>query len=153
MVDRFDRFTALISSGHRSVQKIQRDEMEKYGLKGAFAQYLLAMARFPDGISATELCEVCDRDKAAVSRIFAELESKALICRADPGESQYRARMALTPAGKEAAEYVKRRATVAVELAGQGLSEEDRQIFYASLDRIAANLETLCQNGLPEEVL
>lgn len=152
MVSRFELFTGLISAGIRFVQKIERDEMEKYGLKGAYAQYLLAMARYPDGITATELCEVCDRDKAAVSRILSELESKELIRRVDSGESQYRARLALTTAGIQAAQFVERRATVAVELAGQGLSDEDRHILYSSLERITSNLETLCQNGLPEEL-
>ena len=45
MVNRFEQFTGLISAGNRCVQKIERDEMEKFGLKGAYAQYLLAMAR------------------------------------------------------------------------------------------------------------
>lgn len=152
MVSRFEQFTGLISAGNRFVQKIEREEMEKYGLKGAYAQYLLAMTRYSEGITATELCEVCDRDKAAVSRILAELESKELICRVDPGESQYRARLALTPAGVEAAEFIQRRATVAVELAGRGLSDENRQIFYAALDLITSNLEALCQSGLPDDL-
>ena len=152
MVSRFEQFTGLISAGNRFVQKIERDEMEKYGLKGAYAQYLLAMTRYPDGITATELCEVCDRDKAAVSRILSELESKELIRRVNPGESQYRSRLALTEAGLEAANFVERRATIAVELAGRGLSESDRQIFYSALERITSNLNELCQNGLPDEM-
>ena len=83
MLDRFEQFTAAISTIHRFVQKIERDEMEKYGLKGASAQYLLAMARYPEGITAAALCDVCDRDKAAVSRILSEMEKK----RADrPGQ-------------------------------------------------------------------
>lgn len=152
MVNRFEQFTGLISAGNRFVQKIERDEMEKYGLKGAYAQYLLAMARYPQGITASELCEVCDRDKAAVSRMLSELESKKLIHRVNPDEGQYRSRLALTDAGLEAADFVRRRATIAVELAGQGLSEKSRQIFYACLARIAANLENLCKNGLPDEL-
>lgn len=152
MVNRFEQFTGLISAGNRSVQKIERDEMEKFGLKGAYAQYLLAMARYPQGITAAELCEVCDRDKAAVSRMLSELENKNLICRVNPAEGQYRSRLTLTDSGLQAADFVRRRATIAVELAGQGLTEEDRQVFYTCLTRIAANLENLCQNGLPDEL-
>lgn len=151
MRDRFEQFTSAISSIHRFVQKIERDEMEKYGLKGASAQYLLAMERYPDGVTAATLCDVCDRDKAAVSRILAEMESKGLIYRIDNGENQYRALLALTPAGQEAADYVNRRAIIAVELAGQGLTDEDRKVMYTSLERIAANIQTLSREGIPEK--
>ena len=37
---------------------------------------------------------------------------------------------------------------IAVEQAGGGLTEEDRRILYASLDRIADNLQRICKDGL-----
>lgn len=151
MLDRFEQFTSAISSIHRFVQKIERDEMEKYGLKGASAQYLLAMARYPQGITAAMLCEVCDRDKAAVSRILSEMEAKGLVARVSSGESQYRALLTLTPEGKEAADYVNQKVTVAVELAGKGVTDEDRKILYASLERISANIQALSHKGIPEK--
>lgn len=151
MLDRFEQFTAAISSIHRFVQKIERDEMDKYGLKGASAQYLLAMARYPEGVTAATLCDICDRDKAAVSRILAEMEAKGLVHRVDSGESQYRALLALTPAGKEAADYVNRKATIAVELAGKDLTEDDRRVLYASLEAIAASIRTLSHKGIPDD--
>ena len=151
MLNRFEQFTAAISSIHRFIQKIERDEMEKYDLKGASAQYLLAMARFPEGVTAATLCEVCDRDKAAVSRILSEMETKGLICRVSSGESQYRALLALTPAGQQAADFVSRKVTIAVELAGKGLTDEDRKVLYTSLERIASNIKTLSREGIPEQ--
>ena len=151
MLDRFEQFTAAISSIHRFVQKIERDEMDKYGLKGASAQYLLAMARYPEGVTAATLCDICDRDKAAVSRILAEIEAKGLVHRVDSGESQYRALLALTPAGKEAADYVNHKATIAVELAGKDLTEDDRRVLYASLESIAANIRVLSHKGIPDD--
>lgn len=151
MVSRFEQFTSAISSIYRYVQKIERDEMEKYGLKGAFAQYLLAMEHHPQGITAAALCEVCDKDKSAVSRILTEMEAKGLILRESDHDSQYRARLTLTEAGKQAAGFVSRKATIAVELAGKGLADADRKIFYATLDLIAANLQAVSQNGIPDE--
>lgn len=151
MLNRFEQFTAAISSIHRFVQKIERDEMEKYGLKGASAQYLLAMERYPEGVTAAALCEVCDRDKAAVSRILAEMESKGLVYRVNASESQYRALLALTPAGKQAADYVNKKATIAVELVGKGLTDENRKILYASLEQIAANIKVVSHRGIPDD--
>ena len=149
MLDRFEQFTTAISALYRDVQKIERDEMEKRGLRGAFAQYLLAISRHPQGITASALCEACDKDKAAVSRIIAEMEAKGLLEKENDGISQYRARLRLTPAGQEAAAYVRERVAIAVELAGHGLSDGDRQAFYRTLERISANLQQICLDGIP----
>lgn len=151
MLDRFEQFTSMISALHRDVQKIERDEMEKRGLRGAFAQYLLAISRHPEGITAAALCEVCDKDKAAVSRIISEMEVKGLLEKENDGISQYRARLRLTPEGQAAAMFVRERASIAVELAGSGLSDEDRKVFYSALERISANLQQICMDGIPEK--
>lgn len=150
MLDRFDRFTSAISSIHRFVQKIERHEMEKYGLKGAAAQYLLAMARYPQGITAAALCDVCDRDKAAVSRILADMEEKGLILRTGPGDTQYRALLTLTDKGREAARFVDQKAATAVALAGRDLDDTERKIFYNALEKIANSLKTLSAKGIPD---
>jgi DNA-binding MarR family transcriptional regulator len=149
MLNRFEQFTSAISALCRDVQKIERDEMEKQGLRGAFAQYLLAISRHPEGITASALCEVCDKDKAAVSRIIGEMESKGLLQKINDGTSQYRARISLTPAGEEAAAFVRERASAAVELAGSGLSDEDRKAFYKTLELISENLQEICKKGIP----
>lgn len=150
MIDRFEQFTSVISSIYRYVQKIERDEMEKYGLKGAFAQYLLAIGHYPQGVTAAALCETCDKDKAAISRIVAEMESKGLVRRDSNGENQYRARLRLTEAGHKAAQFVRERAEIAVEIAGKGLSDQDRATFYAALELIAGNIQSICCKGIPE---
>lgn len=149
MLNRFEQFTSAIAALCRDVQKIERDEMEKQGLRGAFAQYLLAISRYPEGITASALCEVCDKDKAAVSRIIGEMESKGLLQKINDGTSQYRARISLTPAGEEAAAFVRERASAAVELAGSGLSDEDRKAFYKTLELISENLQEICKKGIP----
>ncbi len=150
MLSRFEQFTSAISAIYRDVQKLERDEMEKHGLRGAFAQYLVAISRHPEGITAAALCEVCDKDKAAVSRVITELEAKGLLIKENDGTSQYRAKLYLTESGQEAARFVKERASVAVELAGSGLSDPDRKVFYAALERIASNLQRISKDGIPE---
>lgn len=150
MIDRFEQFVSYISAIHRDIQKIERDEMVKYGLKGAYAQYLVAMHRYPEGITAAELCEICGKDKAAVSRALSEMESKGLLIRQGNHDNQYRAKLFLTVAGKNAADYVCRKAIAAVEIAGQGLNDETRTLLYRSLRDIAAQIQIIARDGLPE---
>ena len=130
--------------------KIERDEMEKYGLRGSYVQYLIAMTRYPEGVTSTKLSEVCDKDKAAISRIVAEMESKGLITRESDKNNLYRAKLVLTEEGKKAADFVCERAEKAVTAAGMGLGDDDRKIFYGALAIFEANLRRIAHDGIPE---
>jgi DNA-binding MarR family transcriptional regulator len=81
MVGRFEQFCTAISSIYRAIQKIERVEMAKYGLKGPHAQCMLAMDRHPEGITAARLCEICEKDKAAISRTLSEMVQEGLVSR------------------------------------------------------------------------
>ena len=148
MVSRFVLFATSISGIYHYIQKIERMEMEKYGLKGPHAQCLLAMSRYPKGITSARLCEACDKDKAAISRMVAELEEKKMIIRIPNGGGRYRAQLQLTELGKAAADHVEQRAQLAVEEAGTGMSEEQRTVMYEALGLIAGNLQMICAQGL-----
>lgn len=149
MISRYEQFSYIISCIYRQIQKIERDEMIKYGVRGSCAQYLAAMSRHPEGMTSTQLCEVCDRDKAAVSRALADMEDHGLVMRQSATDSNYRAMITLTQQGKELAAIVFDRAQAAVDAAGHGLTDEDRKVFYAALDLIATNLQVICRNGIP----
>ena len=148
MVTRFEQFTSSVASIYRSIQKIERVEMAKYGLKGPHAQVLLAMSRYPDGVTSGELVKLCDKDKAAISRTVAELEREGMVCRQGRNGNFYRAALTLTQRGREAAEHVAIRAKRAVETASNGLNDDSRQALYAALDLIASPLQTICDEGL-----
>lgn len=150
MKSRYEEFAGIISSINRSIQKIERDEMVKYGYKGAYAQYLAVMNRNPEGITSAQLCEMSDRDKAAVSRIVAEMEEKGLVVRESDNDHLYRAKLLLTDEGRRAAEYVCARAAAAVEAGGHGLSDGNRRIFYETLALISDNLRHVQKDGIPD---
>ena len=150
MLSRFEQFSFVISGINRYIQKIERDEMIKYGYKGAFAQYLVTIQHYPEGITAAQLCEICDKDKAAVSRIVAEMEEKGLVTRSSGSARLYKARITLTDEGKRAADYVSQRARAAVKAVGSELDDSDRAALYSMLDFIAARLHTLSKEGIPD---
>ena len=150
MVDRFERFSFAISEISRYWHKLAADEMGKYGLKGSHSVYLLTMYRYPDGITAPQLCELCGKDKADVSRMMSIMEKKELVTKEGIYQNLYRGIFKLTEKGKAAAEYVRRRASLAVEIAGKDLTDEKRDIFYEALESIAYNLRNLSKEGLPQ---
>ena len=151
MVTRFEQFTASVASIHRSIQKIERVEMAKYGLKGPHAQVLLAMSRFPEGVTSSELVKLCDKDKAAISRTVSELEKEGMVIREGKNGNNYRAALTLTDRGREAASHVAIRAGHAVEAASNGLSEGNRRVLYQALELIATHLQNICDTGLAEK--
>lgn len=150
MVIRFEQFCTAISSIHRSIQKIERVEMAKYGLKGPHAQCLVAMARYPEGITAARLCEICEKDKAAISRTVAELEQANMVSRADPDGKRYRSNLTLTEKGREVADNVNNLVFLAVSQASEGYDDEKQQIFVRVLNLVSGNLQTICREGLKE---
>ena len=150
MITRYELFSSSVSSLSRDIQSIERTEMAKFGLKGPHAQCLLAMLRHPLGVTSAQLCELCAKDKAAISRIVSELEKARMIRRDCPNGNIYRAALLLTERGRAAADAVSRRAKVAVEAAGEGLTDAQREVFYHVLSVISGNLHTMCKNGLKE---
>ncbi len=150
MVERFEKFSTLVSAINKYVQRIEADEMIRMGLKGSFAQYLVAMSRYPEGITSSMLCEVCDKDKGAVSRAIAEMQEKGLVNEKGLLGTRYRAKHTLTDEGKKVAEYVIQKATRAVSMANIGLSEEDRKTFYHVLEVYYTNLKVVCENGIKD---
>lgn len=150
MTSRYELLSSSVSSMYHDIQKIERVEMAKFGLKGPHAQCMLAMRRHPAGLTAAQLCELCEKDKAAISRTVAELEQAGMVTREERNGSRYRALLTLTEQGAAAAENVSRRAQVAIEQAGVGLEDDQRQVFYKVLSLIANNLHTICKDGLSE---
>ena len=151
MRSRYEIISLSVSSMYHDIQRIERTEMAKFGLKGPHAQCLLAMSRYPEGVTSGELVKLCDKDKAAISRTVAELEREGMVTRQGKNGNFYRAALILTDRGREAADHVAIRAGQAVEAASNGLSDGNRRVLYAALDLIANHLQTLCDEGLAEE--
>lgn len=152
MIGRFEQFCTAISSIQHSIARIERVEMEKYGLKGPHAQCMLVMERNPEGITAAQLCVTCEKDKAAISRTVSELLEAGMITRLDPNGKRYRSRLYLTEKGKAVAKQVDDRVHRAVSQVSEGYDVETREIFVHVLDMIAVNLQELCQKGVDQEI-
>ena len=152
MISRFEQFSYVISGIHRQIQKIERAEMIKRGYKGAFAQYLATLHRYEAGLTATELCEICDKDKAAVSRILAEMEEKGLVEREKKVVRTYRSKITLTEKGRETAEFVAARAKLAISaVSDEVMDEQQREVLYSTLDALYKNLRKVVEEGISKE--
>lgn len=150
MINRFARFSLAISEIDRCCHKLAAEEMAKHDLNIAHAFYLTTLIQYPQGITAAKLSELCGKNKADVSRMISILEKKGLVRRETIAGKLYRAKLLLTEEGRRAAAHVQGRAALAVELAGSGMTDTDRETFYRCLEQITARLQVLSKEGLPQ---
>ncbi len=151
MTDRFEHFTFANTEINKFLRRLTGEEMEKHGLKSAHAIYFTVLAKHSDtGLTATNLCELCGRDKADASRMLNLMEKKGLVIKHGTHQNHYNGVFRLTKEGEKIADCVSRKAARAVEIAGKDLSPETRQIFYNALDSITENLRELTLKGIPD---
>lgn len=143
MTDRFERFISVISEIDKHWHKVAANVMAEYGLKGPYAIYLITLFKHPDGLNASQLSEICERNKADVSRAINDMENKGLLFKNLVNNSFYRARLVLTEKGMNAAKKIKLTAECAVDAASSGITDKEREILYKSLDIISDNLKTM----------
>ena len=106
MLTNYETFSLGLHELYRSIHKNESAVMNKYGLRGAYVKYLVALLQCPEGLTISQLCEVCDQDKAAVSRAVSELVGREFLWRFNPKGNHYRAKLKLTERGTELAREV-----------------------------------------------
>ena len=89
MKERFERFTVLIAKISKSIRKIKNLAMAEYGLKSSHVSCLYYL-RFSNSITATDLCDKCEDDKATISRSIEFLEKKGYLTRDSSGVKKYK---------------------------------------------------------------
>ena len=142
MEERFETFTVLITRISRSIKRIKADEMADFELKGPHVSCLYYLSQ-QDGMTAAELCERCDEDKAAISRSLDDLEKNGYITCASGAGKRYKSPLRLTERGKAVGRAIGEKITRIVEAASEGLSEAERQTMYRALALVSENLERI----------
>lgn len=142
MINRFETLTTAAASICKSIRTIQGCRMGSIGMHGTDVMCLYFLKLYSDGLTAAELSEKCRADKAGISRILASLEERQLIeYKNNDCKRKYRARAILTKEGLESAEKLSGFIDTAVNIAGEGITESERETFYRILIKIDENLK------------
>ena len=145
MRKRFENFATTISQIYKSIQKIKKYHTQSLGLKGTYVMCLYHLHQASGGLTASDLCRLCKENKAGISRILSNMARDGFIFYAGESHSKkYRARAVLTDTGKEYAVKINERITDVVAKGSEGITEQEREIFYRVLFRIEENLNQLC---------
>ena len=146
MQERFERFTVLINRISRDIRKIKNQEMAAYHLRSAHVSCLYYIYSL-DGVTAAELCEHCEEDKATISRALDYLESNGFICRASDYAKRYRSPLRLTEKGQEVGKRIAEKINAVLDTVSHTLTEDERVAFYRSLSAISRSLGAIAQNS------
>ena len=142
MQERFEVFTVLINRISRSIRSIKNHEMAEYGLRSSHISCLYYL--YSSGaLTATDLCERCEEDKATISR---SLEENGYLTRETGSAKRYKSPISLTDKGYEAGKKITDKIERVLDEVSIGLSEEERVAFYRSLGIISENLESVLKN-------
>lgn len=143
MEKRFETFTVLINRISRNIRKIKNQEMAEFKLRSAHISclYYLYASR---GLTAAELCERCEEDKATVSRALDYLQENGCLAREESAK-RYKSPLMLTQKGMELGKLIADKIDRVLEEISEGLTEEERLSFYRSLTIISNSLDKVAQ--------
>lgn len=142
MEGRFETFTVLITKTHRNVKKIKNQEMAEYNLRGPHISCLYYLY-VSQGLTATDLCERCEEDKATISRSLEYLENNGYLTCESKSAKRYKSPLLLTEKGKEAGRKIAEKIDRILDEISIGLTEEERVAFYRSLTIISDGLDAI----------
>lgn len=143
MDEKYKIFTVLMASINRSIRKIKTEEMAEFHLKSPHVSCLYYLYK-KNTLTAKELCDICEEDKANVSRALDYLKTNGYLVRHTEDNKKYKIHLTLTEMGKATACKIAEKIDRILEEAGEGISEEDREIMYRSLSLISTNLQKRC---------
>lgn len=142
MHERFETFTILINRISRNIRRIKNQEMAAYHLRSAHISCLYYLYT-SSGATATELCEYCEEDKATISRAVEYLEKNGYLLCESKNAKRYKSPLLLTEKGEEVGKKIADKIAEILEEVGSALTEEERYLFYRSLNRISAQLQAI----------
>lgn len=140
---RYEIFTKIVGKIGRNIRKIKSAETCKFNLTGPCVNCIYYLFKHEEGLTAHELSELCDEDKAAISRTLSYLESNGYITCTSTAKKRYNSTLLLTEKGKEVGRAAVEVIDSVLEEVSVGVSEEEREAFYKTFTKISDNLEKI----------
>ena len=147
--ERFETFTVLIGRINRNIRKIKNQEMASYQLKSIHISCLYYLYS-AGSLTAAELCERCEEDKADVSRALDYLEKEGYLEASDKSAKRYRHPLHLTEKGTQAGSIIAAKINAVLEEINSSLTEQERLAFYRSLTAISNRLDAIADMPIHE---
>lgn len=97
------------------------------------------------GITATELCERCEEDKATISRAVDYLEKNGYLTCQSKTAKRYKSPIELTESGINVGKEIAEKIDYVLKEVSVGLDDNERAEFYRCLAIISDNLDAVAK--------
>lgn len=144
MQERFETFTVLIAKISRNIRKIKTAVMSEFDLKSTHVSCIYYLYK-AGTLTATELSEICEEDKGAVSRSIEYLETNGYIVCDSDAPKRYKSPLRLTPKGEEIGSRMVSKVDSVLSRVGVALSNEMRAAMYQSLNIVCDDLQKISE--------
>ena len=144
MQERFETFTMLINRISRNIRKIKNQEMAEYHLRSAHISCLYYLYT-ANGLTATDLCERCEEDKATISRAVEYLEKNEYLTCESKTAKRYKSQIILTDKGNDVGKKIADKIDAVLGEIGASLTDSERMEFYRCLTIISNDIESVSQ--------
>ncbi len=129
---------------NRSIRKIKNEEMAEFGLKSPHVSCLYYLYK-EESLTAKELSDICEEDKAAVSRSIVALEKLGYLSCESESKKRYKTPISLTKEGRVVAERIANKIDAVLDFVSDAILEEERAKFYENLISVGENLQKFCE--------
>lgn len=146
--DRFYRFCLLIDGVHKNINRLKVDLAPNLGVKSVHIFWIYELLLHPEGLTATELASRTMISRSLISREIEDLyrEGYVEIHQTSRGKRKnYNARITLTEKGQGLAKSIANLGIRVQSMADIGITEEQLDAFYDTLEKISSNLEKVSQ--------
>ena len=150
MEERFQAFTVLITGISRSIHRIKTEEMSEFELRSSHVSCLYYLYK-KGSLTAREICDLCEEDKANISRAVKFLEEKGYVFCESEEKKRYQSPLCLTDSGKEIGKAIVEKIDRVLDVASRGLTDEERAVMYKGLAVVNKNLNELCESFAERE--
>lgn len=150
MEERFETFTVLINRISRNIRKIKNQEMAEYGLRSVHISCLYYLYSV-GSVTASELCEYCEEDKATISRAVDYLEKNEYLTCPSKTAKRYKSAIILTQKGEDVGKKIADKIDAVLEKISDSMTEQERVIFYKHLSVISEGLQQIAEKSEAEK--
>lgn len=98
-------------------------------------------------MTAAELSERCEEDKAAVSRALDYLEREGYLEAPTKSPKRYKRPLVLTEKGKQAGDAIVSKIDQVLHEVDDSLTHDQREVFYQNLTAISNRLDVIAQKS------
>lgn len=144
MEDKFEAYTVLFNRISRNIRKIKNQEMAKYKLRSSHISCLYYLY-VSEGLTATDLCERCEEDKATISRALDYLETNEYLSCKTKNAKRYKSPLMLTDKGIKIGKEIADKIDGVLDVISNKLTEEARMAFYRSLTIVSNGLDAVAK--------